>query len=1088
MSYYDYQPPNKFGYKDTLPEGDAEKIIKGSEFDDEFKKISAESQAIDQVVQEYDERLDEEIENRIDGDQNLQDQIDGLVDGSINIEPDQIEGLPEYLDENYVNKVKTEDQEIVSKFTFTGPVEQGSGDILQGNAVPNKLVVDTENQKATFYSGLENSLIQDAGIPWDVTIQGSLTTQTTGFPASLMTYDGYGVSHNPDASITHREAGDPDNPINPDDSPERWIVKPNLDVEGNIYMDGTDLKQELEDIAGGIGSLAGQIVFGGTYSPNTGLIVKSNLSGFVDGDPLPDYSTVQGKFLICVEDGLNPVELKEGDWLVAGEAGWVPINYVSPPGAWEKNGDDIYYNDGFVGIGVDNPKTELNIAQTDNALSSGIRLTGVNKGGSWTIAKTDANGNNLEFASGASNNTNPADWGVRFTSSGQVWSKQQAHFREPDDYWATSGWYGIGNAGALASGGSGNMVLTYGGYRGPNDEWRSLAGLVGASQIQLNANNGNISFRGDADKADGSSYFPTARMTIFGSGEVGIGMNPVAATAAAQLANWKSELEAILEDRPDLEVKAAVRQATDDEFEVMPTEEAVAEWMETRAAGDRLQVDGPSFFQGRLRVVSGGVEAGSIYRHQAGAGGFIFDTAGFIKPCDNTGTATSGELNLGSDGARFKTLNVTNVNASGKVSAGPSEFGRPPNLWNTSGWYGVSDIGGLYTGGSYAVSLVSNGYRNTDGKWTSLGADGETGASEVRLLPDGRIVFMQDADKADGSSVNPTSRATFHADGGVDIDGSISASGTVTASNYFIPDGIAGAFGAPGSTRVQAFDTADKKLEFYGGRELVATFKDDGTATFKKSVSAGSFKKAGGTASQLLCADGSVVDKSSVGGGGSGGMEYDIDQPFSITTPEFYGAQPHSLVVNHGKTTAPTNPTVAVQISSKGGTGIQFNDLDASGITVNQISLGLTTVTVNGGSDPVFQVSGRKLSENNGGNVDFGGAYQYANYNYLRNMRITGSYSGTNVTFRDSAGVTARDLIDVFVALKNAVSNVNESDPVAAMSSMRSAITTTSDSLIQKFEAIHEAVADELEIRKIAMMKVPEGVDVTGAATQEVDL
>jgi hypothetical protein len=37
---YEYDPPDKFGYKDLLPEGDPEKLIKGTEFDDEFNKIA----------------------------------------------------------------------------------------------------------------------------------------------------------------------------------------------------------------------------------------------------------------------------------------------------------------------------------------------------------------------------------------------------------------------------------------------------------------------------------------------------------------------------------------------------------------------------------------------------------------------------------------------------------------------------------------------------------------------------------------------------------------------------------------------------------------------------------------------------------------------------------------------------------------------------------------------------------------------------------------------------------------------------------------------------------------------------------------
>ena len=37
---YIYNPTNKFGYKDTLPENHPEKVIKGAEFDDEFNAIA----------------------------------------------------------------------------------------------------------------------------------------------------------------------------------------------------------------------------------------------------------------------------------------------------------------------------------------------------------------------------------------------------------------------------------------------------------------------------------------------------------------------------------------------------------------------------------------------------------------------------------------------------------------------------------------------------------------------------------------------------------------------------------------------------------------------------------------------------------------------------------------------------------------------------------------------------------------------------------------------------------------------------------------------------------------------------------------
>jgi hypothetical protein len=67
-----YSPEDKFGYKDTLPEGHPEKVIKGSEFDDVFNNISSDSQGTsDALVQE--------IAARIAGDARLQKQIDEIL-------------------------------------------------------------------------------------------------------------------------------------------------------------------------------------------------------------------------------------------------------------------------------------------------------------------------------------------------------------------------------------------------------------------------------------------------------------------------------------------------------------------------------------------------------------------------------------------------------------------------------------------------------------------------------------------------------------------------------------------------------------------------------------------------------------------------------------------------------------------------------------------------------------------------------------------------------------------------------------------------------------------------------------------------
>lgn len=88
-----------------------------------------------------------------------------------------------------------------------------------------------------------------------------------------------------------------------------------------------DITQDITDLEGAVGSLAGQLAFGGSYNASTGLVVEANLSGYTKGQPLPDASTVLNTFVIVTVAGDDPEELNEGDWLVAGSSGWVAIKY-----------------------------------------------------------------------------------------------------------------------------------------------------------------------------------------------------------------------------------------------------------------------------------------------------------------------------------------------------------------------------------------------------------------------------------------------------------------------------------------------------------------------------------------------------------------------------------------------------------------------------------------------------------------------------------------------------------------------------------------------------------------------------------------
>ena len=173
----------------------------------------------------------------------------------------------------------------------------------------------------------------------------------------------------------------------------------------------------------------------------------------------------------------------------------------------------------------------------------------------------------------------------------------------------------------------------------------------------------------------GSEWTPESAVVVSG-GNVGIGMAPTRSTAKEQLAEWKTRFDARLKAEPKADKKAVTLEITDDAFEVMPTEEALAAWMETRGAGDRLQVGGNisasgivyvgESSQGRLQEADDEFRVGSM-------GSLVFRTGGYSSvnsdrlTIDATGNATfSGKVlatNMGSEsnscGIRFQAASET---------------------------------------------------------------------------------------------------------------------------------------------------------------------------------------------------------------------------------------------------------------------------------------------------------------------------------------------------------------------------------------------------------------------------------------------
>jgi hypothetical protein len=115
----------------------------------------------------------------------------------------------------------------------------------------------------------------------------------------------------------------------------------------------------------------------------------------------------------------------------------------------------------------------------------------------------------------------------------------------------------------------------------------------------------------------------------------------------------------------------------------------------------------------------------------------------------------------------------------------------PADFWSQASGtvfhpYGM--IGGSQ--GAFNVAMTSNGYRNSAGKWTSLGIDGKRGATQIGLLPAGVFEVRTAGDWPTGSGKQPDLRLTVDdvqtkAFGGLQVDGqTLAQNGTKTAPGY----------------------------------------------------------------------------------------------------------------------------------------------------------------------------------------------------------------------------------------------------------------------------------------------------------------
>lgn len=71
--------------------------------------------------------------------------------------------------------------------------------------------------------------------------------------------------------------------------------------------------------------------------------------------------------------------------------------------------------------------------------------------------------------------------------------------------------------------------------------------------------------------------------------------------------------------------------------------------------------------------------------------------------------------------------------------------GVPTDFWTGSSAAFLGNSGYVGTNGAFALSLRSNGYRNSAGGWTSLGLAGSASASGIDMLPTGQVLILAGA-------------------------------------------------------------------------------------------------------------------------------------------------------------------------------------------------------------------------------------------------------------------------------------------------------------------------------------------------------
>ena len=109
-------------------------------------------------------------------------------------------------------------------------------------------------------------------------------------------------------------------------------------------------------------------------------------------------------------------------------------------------------------------------------------------------------------------------------------------------------------------------------------------------------------------------------------------------------------------------------------------------------------------------------------------------------------------------------------NFSGDVTFdGALRLDPPADYHATETVLNIAERGFIGTLGGAHVSIASNGYRNSDGRWTSLNTADQGGAAILNLTASGSLQFYSQTDWPSGSAIYPPIRLVVAGDGEVGV-------------------------------------------------------------------------------------------------------------------------------------------------------------------------------------------------------------------------------------------------------------------------------------------------------------------------------